>query len=493
MKQRRQTGNGGKKVDTITGLKPKALWQSFVELSAIPRNSKNEAQSRDFVIARAREYGLDYKTDMAGNVVVYKPARGSTSDKTVILQAHLDMVCEKNRDTVHAFEKDPIRLVRDGEWIKASGTTLGADNGIACAAMLAIMEDSTLTHPGLELFFTIDEETGLTGAVQMDTALIHGMTLINLDSEEDGILYIGCAGGKETDLIFSINRDKTPKGLVSARVRVTGLKGGHSGTDIHEGRGNAIKIIASLLVSSGIDFRLSAISGGNLRNSIPREAEAIIAIDSSKLKKLKTHAEDFLGRYRILLNVIDEGLAITVEDAPLPKDVISRKHAAAMIEALNAIPSGVEAVDMPHCMIVTSTNLGVVKTESGCATVKTMQRSLHKEAMDELAGRIASIGRLAGAEITFDHEYPAWIPDYNSNILRVCRQCHLELFGNKPEIKVIHAGLECGVIADKIPGIETISLGPTIEHAHSPFERVRIESVGKFWELLLSVLNRLAI
>jgi dipeptidase D len=480
-------------VDTVNGLEPKPLWQSFAELSAIPRNSKNETLSRNFVIAKAIKHGLDYKTDSAGNVVVYKPARGSTSDRTVILQAHLDMVCEKNRDTVHDFEKDPIRLVNDGEWVQACGTTLGADNGIACAAMLAIMEESTLTHPGLELFFTMDEETGLTGAVQMDAALINGRTLINLDSEEDGIFYIGCAGGKETDLKFGIKRVKTPGGFQAVTIRVKGLKGGHSGTDIHEGRGNAIKIIAGLLASSGTNFRLSAISGGNLRNSIPREAEALIVAHPAKLKKLKAHAENFLEKVRTLLKGIDEGLAITVEDAPLPEDVISGKQASAIIETLNAIPSGVEAVDMPHSLIVTSTSLGVVRTEASHITVKTMQRSIHEEAMEELSGRIASIGRLAGADVTFDHEYPSWIPDYNSSILRVCKEAHLELFGKEPEVRVIHAGLECGVIAGKIPGIETISLGPTIEHAHSPFERVRVESVGNFWKLLLYILDKLAV
>lgn len=479
-------------MDTVSSLEPKSLWQSFVQLSAIPRNSKNEAQSRDFVIAKAQEYGLDYKTDPAGNVVVYKPAMGSANDKTVILQAHLDMICEKNKDTEHDFEKDPIRLVRDGEWVQACGTTLGADNGIACAAMLAIMEDFSLTHPGLELLFTIDEETGLTGAVKMDASLIHGRTLINLDSEEDGILYIGCAGGRETDLKFGIKRIKTPGGLQAVTVKVKGLKGGHSGTEIHEGRGNAIKILAGLLASSGIAFRLSSISGGNLRNSIPREAEALIAATPSRLKKLKAHAEEFFGKYRTMLKGIDEGLAITFEDAPMPEDVISGKQTSAIIEALNAIPSGVEAVDVPHGMIKTSTSLGVVRTEEGHVTVKTMQRSIHKEAMEELAGRIASIGRLAGAKITFDHDYPAWIPDFDSGILRVCKEAHLELFGREPVVRVIHAGLECGVIADKIPGIETISLGPTIEHAHSPFERVRIESVGNFWKLLLSILNKLA-
>ncbi len=480
-------------MDAINALEPKPLWQCFAELSAIPRNSKNETLSRNFVIEKAIKHGLNYRTDAAGNVVVYIPAMGSTSDRTVILQAHLDMVCEKNRDTEHNFEKDPIRLVKDGEWIQACGTTLGADNGIACAAMLAIMEESTLTHPRLELFFTMDEETGLTGAVQMDATLIHGRTLINLDSEEDGILYIGCAGGKETDLKFSIKRVKTPGGFQAVTIRVKGLKGGHSGTDIHEGRGNAIKIMASLLTSSGIDYKLSAISGGNLRNSIPRESDALIAATPSNLKNLKAHAEKYLEKYRTMLKGIDEGLAITVEDAPIPEDIISGKQASAIIEALNAIPSGVDAIDMPHCMIMTSTSLGVVKTETDCVTVKTMQRSIHKEAMEELAGRIASIGRLAGADVSFDHEYPSWIPDYNSRILRVCRQAHLELFGKEPEVKVIHAGLECGVIADKIPGIETISLGPTIEHAHSPFERVRIESVGNFWKLLLSILNKLAV
>jgi dipeptidase D len=480
-------------MDTISSLKPKSLWQYFARLSAIPRNSKNEAQSRDFVMAKARENGLGYKTDTAGNVVVYKPAHGNTSDRTVILQAHLDMICEKNEDTLHDFEKDPIRLVRDGDWVQACGTTLGADNGIACAAMLAIMEDSTLTHPRLELFFTIDEETGLTGAAMMDPSLIHGRTLINLDSEEDGILYIGCAGGRETDLKLGIKRVKTPGSLKAVTVKVKGLKGGHSGTDIHEGRGNAIKVLAGLLISSGTNFRLSAISGGNLRNSIPREAEALIAATPSKLKKLKVHTEIFLEKYRAMLKGIDEGLAITVEDAPLPEDIISGKKASAIIEALNAIPSGVEAVDLSHSLIVTSTSLGVVRTEKDRVTVRTMQRSIHTEAMNELSGRIASIGRLAGAGITLDHDYPAWIPDFDSGILRVCKEAHLELFGKEPEVMVIHAGLECGVIADKIPGIETISFGPTIEHAHSPFERVRIESVGKFWELLISVLNKLAI
>ncbi len=478
---------------SINGLEPELLWKEFAELSAIPRNSKNEAGSRDFVISKAEKYGLDYKTDRAGNLVVYKPARDSATNKAVILQAHLDMVCEKNKDKVHDFKKDPIRLVRDGDWIKASGTTLGADNGIACAAMLAIMEDPSLVHPGLELFFTVDEETGLAGAVRMDPALIKGRTLINLDSEEDGIMYIGCAGGKETDLRFNIRRSRPPQGHKAVAVGVTGLKGGHSGTDIHEGRGNAIKILAGLLVSAGVDFRLSTISGGNLHNSIPREAEAVVTANPSGLDRLKVHSEAVLGRLKKLLKGVDEGLDIKVEDmASLPQDVIPIKESARLMEALNAIPSGVIGVDMQHGVIVTSTNLGVLKTGIDSVAIKTMQRSIHLEAMTGLAGSIASIGRLAGAEVIYGNEYPAWEPDFNSRVLKVCRQCYLELFGSEPQVKVIHAGLECGVIADKIPGIETISFGPTIEHAHSPFERVRIESVGKFWELLLSVIDKLA-
>ena len=477
----------------INGLKPEMLWKRFEELSAIPRNSKNEAESRKLIIGKARKCGFVYKTDKAGNLVVCISARGSTIKKPVILQAHLDMICEKNLDKRHDFGKHPITLIKDGDWIKADGTTLGADNGIACAAMIAIMEDSSLTHPGLELLFTVDEETGLAGAFKMDPSLINGRTLINLDSEEDGILYIGCAGGKETDLRFNIEREKTPALHKAVVIRVKGLKGGHSGTDIHEGRGNAIKILASLLTSAGLDFRLSKLSGGNLHNSIPREAEAIIVIKSSGLNKLRVHSEAVLNRYRKILKGVDEGIDISIVDAPLPRDVISKKDASRLIEALNAIPSGVTGSDMSSCMVVTSTNLGVLKTENDSIIIKTMQRSIHLESMTELAGRVASIGRLAGAEVIYGNEFPAWKPDTDTGILKVCKQCHLELFGSEPEVKVIHAGLECGVIADKIPGMETISFGPTIEYAHSPSERVSIESVNNFWEYLKSVLNKLTI
>ena len=311
----------------INGLKPEMLWKRFEELSAIPRNSKNEAESRKLIIEKAKKCGFVYKTDKAGNLVVRIPARASIIENPVILQAHLDMICEKNLDKRHDFGKHPITLIQDGDWIKADGTTLGADNGIACAAMIAIMEDSSLTHPGLELLFTVDEETGLAGAFKMDPSLINGRTLIILDSEEDGILYIGCAGGKETDLRFNIEREKTPALHKAVVIRVKGLKGGHSGTDIHEGRGNAIKILASLLTSAGLDFRLSKLSGGNLHNSIPREAEAIIVIKSSGLNKLRVHSEAVLNRYRKILKGVDEGIDISIVDAPLPRDVISKKDA----------------------------------------------------------------------------------------------------------------------------------------------------------------------
>jgi dipeptidase D len=476
----------------IKGLKPDMLWRRFEELSAIPRNSKNEAGARKYVISIVEECGLAHKTDSAGNLAVYKPGSGCTGKDAVVLQSHLDMVCEKNADKVHDFDNDAIKLIRDGAWIRADNTTLGADNGIAVAAMIALMEEPDLIHPPLEMFLTVDEETGLEGAARMDPAMLSGKTLINLDSEEEGILYVGCAGGKDTDLTFNIKRAKPPAGYKAFSVAVKRLKGGHSGTDIHEGRGNAIKMLAGLLASSGLEFNLSSVSGGNLRNSIPREAEAVILIRSDLSEKLLSHISSMSGEYKKILGKIDQNFVITVEEADLPRAVITEKDSSRLINALNAIPSGVVEVDMPYEMVVISTNLGVCRTEGKTVSVKTLQRSIHKKAMTDLSGSVASIGKLAGADVVFGHEFAAWSPNFNSRVLGVSKECFTALFDREPSVSVIHAGLECGVIADKIPGIETISFGPTIEFAHSPSERVNIESVGRFWDFLLLVLRRLA-
>ncbi len=477
----------------LQGLKPESLWRHFDEIRKIPRCSGKEDKIREYVIKFAQSRGLSYRVDSAGNVVIKKKASpGKEKAPGVVLQAHLDMVCEKNSDVDHDFEKDPIKLRREGDWLMAQGTTLGADNGIGVAAALAVLEDDSLVHGPLEVLLTVDEETGLTGAFNLDPSLVEGRILLNLDSEEEGTFFIGCAGGGDSVLRLPVSREGEGKGK-ALKIKVHGLKGGHSGIDIHLGRGNAIKILARLLyeLADQLEFSLVSFNGGNKRNAIPREAEAvIIAEDRGKVEKV---VSDVLQQVKDELRASDPGVSISIEEVQEGLPPMTRESRDRLIASLLILPHGVLAMSQEiEGLVETSTNLGVVKTAQDKVEMVESSRSSIKSALEAVRKSIKAFAELVGAEIEQPPSYPGWKPNLNSKVLAVMKRVYKRLFGKEPEVKAIHAGLETGIIGEKIPGMDMISFGPDIRHPHSPDEKVNIPSVEKFWKLLVEALKELA-
>ncbi|MGE5401683.1 MAG: aminoacyl-histidine dipeptidase [Ignavibacteriales bacterium] len=478
--------------EAIEGLKPEILWQRFYEISQVPRPSKSEGKVREYLRKVANETNLSFKEDEVGNIVISVPATpGYENSPTVVLQGHVDMVCEKNRGTDHDFENDPIILVRDGEWLKARGTTLGSDNGIGVAAALAVMTDKSLVHGPIECLFTIDEETGLTGANNLQPGFITGKTLLNLDSEEDGTFYVGCAGGIDTQGTFAVDYSEKVEGYSTYSIMVSGLKGGHSGSDIDAGRGNAIKLLGRLLKElDGTGYLLAHIEGGSKRNAIPREAEAIILLKESKEKKVLKLIKELGSQFQDEFKVTDGGVKIEMtKKEPGANKVFNRKLQKKMADILLGIPHGVVSMsaEIPG-LVETSTNLATVVTENGSIVIGTSQRSSIESAKKYIADSVSAVFNLAGAEVLQTDGYPGWKPDLQSKALRVSQKIYEVLFNNEPEVKAIHAGLECGILGAKYPGLDMISFGPTITGAHSPDERVNIESVEKFYRLLSGIL-----
>jgi len=478
----------------VQGLSPQSLWRNFWEISQIPRESGNESAVAEYILHRALGLGLEGRVDKARNVIVRK--KGVKGAVPLALQSHTDMVCEKDFGTVHDFRKDPVRLVLDGSWITSQGTTLGADNGIGVAAMLAIMEDPDLIHPDLDFIFTAEEETGLAGAYHLSRGSFSADTLINLDSEEDGTFYIGCAGGMDTKLIDEPEFMTVPEGTIPLAVKVSGLKGGHSGVDIHQGRANAIKLLNRFLQSTceAYGYHLSSIQGGNKHNAIPREAEAVIHVEPSDIDALRQEAVHWNNIFRSEFRDCDDGVALTLEELDQrAARVIIPGDSARIFNLLQALPHGPLKTD-PHCedTVVTSTNLAVVSFEGDGFVVITSQRSIIQSALHDCASQIASIGELAGCQVIKGNGYPAWKPEPASPILKTCTALYQTLFMKQARVKVIHAGLECAVIAERIKGLDMVSFGPTIEYAHSPNERVDIDSVHRFWDYLVALLRYMA-
>lgn len=484
--------------EAIEGLEPRLLWEHFYQISQIPRCSKHEEKVREYVIEVAKRNGYEYKMDSVGNVVIKKPATPGLENKPgVVLQGHLDMVCEKNKDTVHDFSKDPIKLKRDGDWITAEGTTLGADNGIGVAAALAVLESKEVKHGPLECLFTIDEETGLTGATEISPDMLEGRYLLNMDSEEDGALYIGCAGGKDCEMNLGISTEDVPSGFSPVLVKVSGLSGGHSGLNIHEGRGNAIKLLNRFLwkILPQVGGRLASFEGGSKHNAIPREADAVVYLPASRLNDLKQYAADYDAIYKDELSAVDPDVKLSVEtdgfEAP-DKMFTSELHNR-FLNLLYSIPHGV--IGMSHAvpgLVETSTNLAIVSIKDDKLNILTSQRSSVNSKLTDIHDMVRSCGYQANAEVHSGGGYPAWKPNPDSPLLKKSVEVYEKLFGKKPEIKAIHAGLECGIIGDKFKGMDMISFGPTIEGAHSPDERVQISTVVKFWKFLLKLLEDLA-
>jgi len=484
--------------EAIRGLEPAGVWKYFAEISKIPRCSKNETAIAAYVLKTARDLGYDAVQDKVGNVVVRKPASASKKDAPgIILQGHLDMVCEKNADRKHDFLKDPIELVRKGNHLMANGTTLGADNGIAVAANLAIMADRSLEHGPLEILFTIDEETGLTGASNLDPGLLKYTTLLNLDSEEEGSVYVGCSGGKDLNGSWPLATEPAPGGTERVQLRVGGLRGGHSGLEIDKGRGNAIKIMGRLLLMlSGEGARLVSIDGGNKRNAIPRECFAVVFAPQGAGKKLVDTVSRFNKTVRDEFSTVEPDLK--VETAPpgekgnVGGDVLEKSLQERVLRAISALPHGVMkfSADIPG-LVETSTNLAVVSTTAKSITIETSQRSSVASEILEIGETVRSVFELAGASTESSNGYPGWKPNLDSPVLKLVKDSYRALYNKEPEIKAIHAGLECGIIGEKYPGMDMVSFGPTMEGVHSPDEKLHIDTVGRFYALVLEVLRRL--
>jgi dipeptidase D len=478
----------------VADLSPTEIWSHFDELLRIPRGSGSEADARSFVRGVAERHGLAVTVDEAGNLLVRKPAsQGHETAPVVVLQSHLDMVQEKNADVAHDFASDPIRPVRDGDWLSADGTTLGADNGLGVAAMLALMESHDAAHGPLELLFTVDEETGLTGANALSDGLLEGRLLINLDSEEEGTLTIGCAGGGDSTLFLPIT-EVGVRGGVALEVSVAGLKGGHSGVDIHLQRGNAIRVLVRALRSAAdaTAARLVTISGGNARNAIPREASAVLLVsDPADEGACRAALEESFAVSRREFARSDPDLRVEIAAVEAPDAAWDDTSSRRTLDLLNALPHGVMAMslDLPG-LVETSVNLAVVRPEDERLFVRVHSRSSMEGSLEVLRRRIRSIGELAGAKVEEGEAYPAWQPDVDSSLLALARGAYEQVMGEPPEIGAMHAGLECGIIGQKYDGMDMVSFGPQIEFPHSPDERVRIGSVAPFYEVLCRTLER---
>lgn len=480
----------------IRELNPRQVWRHFHSLTRIPRPSGHEEKVREFIEGFGRSLGLDTTVDEAGNVIIRKPATpGMEKCPGVILQAHLDMVPQKNGGTSHDFENDPIESVVDGAWVRARGTTLGADNGIGVAAAMAVIESGSLRHGPLEALFTCEEETGMAGALGLKPGLLKGGILLNLDSEDEGELFIGCAGGLDATMTFSYDEQPVPPGYEGFMLRVSGLRGGHSGMDIHLGRGNANKIMNRLLHEGSLRYGalIGSIEGGSLRNAIPRESMALVAVPAVRREGFL----DGLGRLGAAIKnelaSADPEVRIEAVSAASPELVIGEPVAERMLRAIHACPNGVMRMscEMPG-LVETSSNLAIVTSNDGAVTVQCLLRSSVDSARAELAMMIGSVFELAGAVAVFDGGYPGWKPDCGSPVLKSMRRIYREKFGKAAEVKAVHAGLECGIIGSIYSDLDMISFGPTIRYPHSPDEKVEIASVGRFWDFLVETIGKVS-
>jgi len=481
----------------IRNLEPKALWNYFYQLTQIPRPSKKEAQVASYVENFGKELKLETLIDEVGNVIIRKPAtKGFENRKTVILQGHLDMVPQKNSDKKHDFEKDPIEAYIDGEWVTANGTTLGADNGIGVAAAMAIFASKDLQHGPLEALFTIDEETGMTGAFGLKPGLLKGDILINLDSEDDGELFVGCAGGVNVNINRKYGEENTPTGFVAYNMVAKGMKGGHSGVDIALGRSNSNKVSFRVLYRAEklCGARIASFIGGDMRNAIPREAHAIVAVPAANAKKFESLVQKFDKILKAEFAESEPTISLTCEKCEFPAKVMSKESQAAIVRALYACPNGVQRMSLAmKGLVETSNNLAIVKIGNGIFEAKNLTRSSVDSAKEATAEKIAALFELAGANVEFTGSYPGWKPNINSPILKTMGGIYKELFGVEPKISAIHAGLECGLLGGVYPQLDMISVGPTLRYPHSPDEKVNIETVKRFYLFLCETLKKVPV
>jgi len=479
---------------SISSLEPRKVFQFFEEILNIPRPSKKEEKIVQYLIDFARERGLEYKVDKVGNVVIKKPASlGMEKHKTVVLQAHVDMVTEKDTSVKHDFERDPIQAYIDGEWIKARGTTLGADDGIGVATILAILDSKDIKHPPIEGLFTVDEETGLTGAFALEPDFFDGKILINLDSEDWGEIFIGSAGGMDTQAEFDYIPQKLSGGI-AYKIIIDDLHGGHSGDEIDKGYANAIKLLDRFLIKLlyEMPYYLAHFHGGKLRNAIPRDAYAIIVFEPKYENTLKQVYQKYQNIFKDEFGKIEPNLRFEIEKTSMPDYAIKDEVAIKLLWSLYGCPHGVYAwsKDIPG-LVETSTNLATVRTQENKITVGTSQRSSKESAKDDIATMVKSVFILAGAEVSHTDGYPGWTPNLDSEILNITVKTYKQLFGHEPRVRAIHAGLGCGLFLDKYPYLDMISIGPTIKGAHTPEEKLHIPSTQEFWTLILEVLKHI--
>jgi dipeptidase D len=480
-------------MSVIDNLEPKLLWKEFEEISKIPRCSKHEEKIREYLLDFAKQHGLKSKTDKTGNIVISKPASSGMEGKpTVILQSHMDMVCEKNSDVDHDFTKDPIKFKLNGDILTADGTTLGADDGIGVATTLAILEDNTLKHGHIEGLFTVDEETGLTGAFALESDMLTGKIMLNIDSEDFGVVTVGCAGGGDSKIKLPLKTQPISKDMENILIKISGLRGGHSGVDAHEQRGNAIKLLARMLwkTSQNYDFYLADIKGGDKHNAIPREAYAKVSIDKADKNKfisdLKSEEKDILGE----IKPIDPNFKMDVEDIEKPDKFLDKNSQNNLLNLLHGLPHGVDKMSYDISGLVeTSTNLATVILDGNNAIMGLSSRSSISSALQDFRDRIHAIANLSGATVSEETPYPGWKPNLDSNLLKLSKKIFKDMYGKDPTVEAIHAGLECGIIGEKFPGMDMISIGPTIKYPHSPEEQVHVSTVDKFYDFTLKIIE----
>ena len=484
-------------MSNILNLEPKQLWNYFHDLTQIPRPSKKEQKIIEYMVAFGKKHSLETVVDKVGNVIIRKPAtKGLEDRKTVIFQTHLDMVPQKNSDKKHDFALDPIETIIDGEWVRANGTTLGSDNGIGVAATMAVLASAELVHGPLEALFTIDEETGMTGAFGLEAGMLHGDILLNLDSEEEGELCVGCAGGIDVSVAKAYHEEATPKGMTAYRISVKGLKGGHSGVDIALGRANSNKLMFRFLMQAESDFgiRLSEAAGGDLRNAIPREGYSVLVVPEIKEAEFEAFVNGYDKIYKAEFAETEPGLSFTCAKTTVPEKVMRQADQYRIIRAVFVCPNGV--VRMSEAMeglVETSNNLAIVKVAGGKFEAHNLTRSSVDTAKEATAWKIAAVFHLIDADVKLEGGYPGWKPNMHSPILKTMIGVYSEKFGKTPGVNAIHAGLECGLISGVYPGLDMISFGPTIKYPHSPDEKVNIASVAKFWDYLVETLKQIPV
>ncbi|WP_162045719.1 aminoacyl-histidine dipeptidase [Vibrio taketomensis] len=479
----------------ISKLSPAPLWQFFDKICSIPHPSKHEEALAQYIVNWAQEQGLDVRRDPTGNVFIKKPATpGMENKKGVVLQAHIDMVPQKNEDTQHDFTTDAIQPYVDGEWVTAKGTTLGADNGMGMASCLAVLASTDIKHGPIEVLLTIDEEAGMTGAFGLEAGWLEGDILLNTDSEQEGEVYMGCAGGIDGELTVAVEREAIPAGYTTRQLILKGLKGGHSGCDIHTGRGNANKLLARFLAGHAqeLDLRLVEFRGGSLRNAIPREAFVTVAVPAANEAKLAELFEFYTDLLRAELGRVETDIVTFNQDVAVNDGVFTQATQQRLIATLNALPNGVVRMsDDIQGVVETSLNVGVITTDADKVTILCLIRSLIDSGRQQVESTLTSVAQLAGAEIKFSGAYPGWKPDADSEIMHVFRDLYENIYGRKPNIMVIHAGLECGLFKEPYPHMDMLSFGPTIKFPHSPDEKVEISSVALFWEQMVALLENI--